>query len=461
MDGPKAVQAFGEALPLWSTVPFAGMLLSIALGPLFAPRFWHGHFGKISAFWAAASVVSLSIIFGQQAAAGFLSVLVNEYLPFIILMGTLYVISGGILITGSLSGTPGSNTALLLAGALLANIMGTTGAAMLLVRPLIRANAHRKNRTIVMIFFIFLVANIGGALTPLGDPPLLLGFLVGVPFFGTLRLYPHMLLATSFLLMVYYLADRHIYKVESSNPEGEKAMRTGVANGRPFRVRGAQNLIFLAVAIGAMIAGAKTHLGRIYFPGGQKEISEVLRDLIVFLMSLFSMLLTPRDIRDENGFTWFPIKEVAIIFAGLFIAMMPCLAILQAGTRGHLGCLVHAVRSPARYFWATGALSSFLDNAPAYLAFFKTALGNFYPGMETRSAAMLLVRQHPAYLEAISAGSVFFGAFTYIGNAPNFMVRSISEESGVEMPGFTGFMMKYSLPVLLPLFVLETFIFFR
>ena len=460
MDGSKAVQAFGMALPLWSTIPFAGMLLSIALGPLLAPRLWHGHFGKISAFWAVSSIMSLSLVFGQTAVSGFLEMLLKEYLPFIILMGALYVISGGILITGSSSGTPGSNAVMLLAGALLASLMGTTGAAMLLVRPLIRANMRRKSRTLVMIFFIFSVANIGGALTPLGDPPLLLGFLMGVPFFWTLKLLPHMLLATSILLAAYYIADRRIYRSELLYPEMEKAIQPcGVK--RSFRIRGAKNLIFLGVAIGAMITGSRAHLGRICFLGGQREISEMLRDLIVFLMGLFSMFFTPRDIRDENRFTWFPLKEVAVIFAGLFITMTPCLDILQAGANGHLGFLVRTVRKPSHYFWATGVLSSFLDNAPAYLAFFKAALGNFYPGMETRAAAGLLIKQYPLYLEAISAGSVFFGAFTYIGNAPNFMVRSISEESGIEMPGFTGYILKYSLPVLLPLFVLETFIFFR
>ncbi len=461
MDGPKAVQAFGEALPLWSVIPFAGMLLSIALGPLLAPGLWHGHFGKISAFWAALSAVSLSLVFGREAVAGFLGVMVNEYLPFIILMGTLYVISGGILITGGSSGTPGANAALLIAGALLASVMGTTGAAMLLVRPLIRENMHRKNRTIVVVFFIFLVANIGGALTPLGDPPLLLGFLMGVPFFWTLKLLPHMLLATTVLLAAYYFADRRIYRSEFFYPEAGGAVRPCGEKRWIFRIRGAKNLIFLGVAIGAMIAAPRVQLGRVYFMGMQREISEMLRNLIVLMAGLFSVLFTSREIRDENGFTWFPIKEVAVIFAGLFITMTPCMDILQAGKAGQLGLLLHVVNRPSHYFWATGVLSSFLDNAPAYLAFFKAALGNFYPGMATRSAAGLLVKQHPLYLEAISTGSVFFGAFTYIGNAPNFMVRSISEESGIEMPGFMGYILKYALPVLLPLFVLETLLFFR
>ncbi len=462
MDGSKAIQALGGALPLWSIIPFAGMLLSIALMPLFAPRFWHEYFGKVSAFWAAASIVSLTLIFGQRAATGFLEILVNEYLPFIILMGSLYVISGGILITGSSSGTPGSNAIMLLAGTLLASLMGTTGAAMLLVRPLIKANAQRENRALVMVFFIFLAANIGGALSPLG-PPLVLGYLSGVPFFWTLRLLPHMLLAAGYLLAVYFWTDTFFQRKEkcllSLPPMEKQKPKTKLKS--PLKVRGTQNMIFLLGAIGALVLGARMNLGQVSFLGVHRGVGEIVRDAIVLMMAVSSMYFTPERIRDENGFTWLPLKEVALIFAGVFITMAPCLDILQAGAGGRLGFLVHAVRSPGHYFWATGMLSSFLDNAPAYLAFFKAALGSFYPGMGGPPAAGLLMRQHPAYLEAVSAGAVFFGAFTYIGNAPNFIVRSISEESGIKMPGFIGYMIKYSVPVLLPLFLLEAFIFFR
>ncbi len=455
MDGSKAVQALGEALPLWSVIPFVGMLLSIAVMPLVAPGFWHGHSGKISGFWASASVILMVAVFGWPAAVSFLDMTINEYLPFIILMGALYVISGGILITGSSSGTPGSNTAMLLAGSLLASLMGTTGASMLLVRPLIKANAGRKNRALVMVFFIFLAANIGGALSPLG-PPLVLGYLSGVPFFWTLRLLPHMLLAIGYLLGVYFAADTFYYRKEKcgdSFPAGEK---------HPFKVRGMQNVIFLLGVIGALVLGARMQRGqKILFWGIQRTAGEIIRDIIVLIMAVLSMYFTPEWIHDENGFTWFPLQEVAAIFAGVFITMTPCLDILQAGAAGHLGFLVRAVRQPAHYFWATGVLSSFLDNAPAYLAFFKAALGSFYPGMGTRSAVGFFITDYSRYLEAISAGAVFFGSLTYIGGAPNFMVRSISEESGIEMPGFIGYIIKYSLPVLLPLFLLETFLFFR
>ena len=453
---PFTGKTLGDILPLWSVMPFLGLLLSMALMPLAAPRFWHGHFGKISAFWALAAFAPLVSLYGERAMGSFLDMLINEYLPFIILLGALYAISGGILISGNPRGTPGSNVIMLLAGTLLASLMGTTGAGMFLVRPILRANAARKNRGLVMVFYIFLVANIGGALSPLG-PPLFLGFLMGVPFFWTFRLLPQMLLATGALLAVYYLADRRIYRSELR--VCDTAARAG--EGKTFSIRGAQNFFFLAVAIAALIAAGQANLGRVIFLGVQREISEILRDLIVLLTAFCSMLFTPAEVRDENGFTWFPLKEVAAIFAGLFVCMAPCLDILQAGPAGRLGFLLKAVNRPSHYFWATGALSSFLDNAPAYLAFLKTALGSFYPGMEGNKAVSLLLTAHPAYLEAVSAGAVFFGAFTYIGNAPNFMVRSIAEESGVRMPGFLGYMIKYSLLILLPLFILETLIFFR
>ena len=445
----------GDVLPLWSIAPFLGLLLSMALMPLAAPGFWHDHFGKISAFWGVLAFAPLVALYGRGALGSFMDMMINEYLPFIILLGALYAISGGILITGDARGTPGSNVVMLLAGTLLASFMGTTGAAMFLVRPILRANAGRRNRGLVMVFYIFLVANIGGALSPLG-PPLFLGFLMGVPFFWTFRLLPHMLLAAGMLIAVYYLVDRRIYRAEMPVCGGEKN-----AEGRAFNIKGARNFAFLAVAIGALIAGGQVHLGRVDFLGVHREVSEMVRDLIVLLMAFCSMWFTPGDIRDENGFTWFPLKEVAVIFAGLFVCMAPCLEILQAGPAGRLGFLLKAVNRPSHYFWAAGALSSFLDNAPAYLAFLKTALGSFYPGMDGGRAVRLLLLDHPVYLEAVSAGAVFFGAFTYIGNAPNFMVRSIAEEYGVRMPGFLGYMIKYSLLILLPLFMLETLIFFR
>ncbi|MDA8388173.1 MAG: sodium:proton antiporter, partial [Nitrospiraceae bacterium] len=363
-------ETLGAVLPLWSAMPFFGMLLSMALMPLLAPRLWYGHFGKVSAFWGLAAFIPLVAVYGGPALGSFLGMMLNEYLPFIILLGALYAIAGGILITGKPRGTPGSNVAMLLAGTLLASLMGTIGAAMLLVRPLLRANAGRENRTLVMVFFIFLVANIGGALSPL-DPPLFLGFLKGVPFFWTLRLLPHMLLATGVLLAVYYAADRRIYKKETYKKRIARGLPPACPEpgraGQPLRLKGAWNFVFLVVAVGALIAAGWVHLGRVTFLGVGRDVSGILRDFVVLLMGLCSMFFTPGDVRDENGFTWFPMKEVAVIFAGLFVAMAPCLDILQAGAAGHMGFLTRAVKSPAHYFWATGTLSSFLDNAPSYL----------------------------------------------------------------------------------------------
>lgn len=441
----------GEILPLWSVFPFVGMLLSIALFPLFAPRFWKRHFGKVCFLWAVLSALPMLIVFGGPALREFMRVLVAEYLPFIILLGALYTVSGGIVLKGTVAGTPVLNTIFLLLGAVLASWMGTTGAAMLLIRPFLRANAGRRHRTFMVVFFIFLVANIGGALTPLGDPPLFLGYLKGVPFFWTFRLLPHMVFISAILLVIYFIMDLYSYRKEERRED---------AGGKSISISGAQNFLFLAGIIGAAILSGSHHWRSFSFLGEERNLGEFLRDGSILLMGICSVLFTRRELRDENEFTWFPIKEVAIIFLALFITMSPCLQILQAGSRGRLAFLVNAIREPWQYFWITGALSSFLDNAPTYLSFLNTALGNFYPGLESRGALQILMRDHPSYLEAVSAGAVFFGAMTYIGNAPNFMVRSISEEAGTPMPGFMGYMIKYSLAILLPVYVLATFVFF-
>ncbi|MDA8168806.1 MAG: sodium:proton antiporter [Nitrospiraceae bacterium] len=445
----------GEHLPLWSVIPFAGMLLSIALFPLLAPRFWHGHFGKVAAFWSLAALAPMLILYGRAAMTGFLSVMINEYVPFVILLGGLYSVSGGILLTGALRGTPATNTAVLAAGTVLASLMGTTGAAMLLVRPLLRANLHRSSKAFIIVFFIFLVANIGGALTPLGDPPLFLGFLMGVPFLWSLHIAPHMIFSAGLLLAVFYFLDRHHYRKEGmqKNAPAEK-------NPPPFGIRGGWNLAFLAGITGAVLFSGYARLGEISFSGLSISVQGVIRDAAIVIIMILSMALTPEAIREENNFTWFPLKEVAILFAAIFITMTPCLDMLEAGASGRLGFIMNSLREPYHYFWATGILSSFLDNAPTYAAFLKAALGGFYPGMSGAHAVPMLIREHPAWLEAVSAGAVFFGAFTYIGNAPNFMVRSISEEAGVRMPGFAGYVIKYSLPVLVPVFALVTLIFF-
>ncbi|MBZ0156549.1 MAG: sodium:proton antiporter [Alphaproteobacteria bacterium] len=446
--------SLGAMLPLWSTVPFAGMLLSIALFPLVAPRFWHHYFVQVSVFWSVIIVALLLFLQGGGVVHDFLHLMVADYLPFIILLGALYTISGGILIRGSLRGTPLLNTGILAVGTLLASWMGTTGAAMLLIRPLLRANAHRKHRTFIVVFFIFLVANIGGALTPLGDPPLFLGFLIGVPFFWTLAILPHMALAAGVLLVVYYFLDRYFFTRESpSLPPEEKEKE-------PLRVEGGYNFLLLLGVVGAVLLSGTVHWREISLFGMHRALQDLVRDALLLLISFVSLVVTPRRVREDNEFSWAPIKEVAVLFAGIFLTMLPCLKILQAGEQGALGFLTGAVREPVHYFWITGILSSFLDNAPTYLTFLSTALGGFYPGIPETKAVAQLIRERELYLEAISAGAVFFGAVTYIGNAPNFLVRSIAEEAGVPMPSFFGYVIKYSLTILMPVFLVITFVFF-
>jgi len=445
-------EPLGAGLPLWSVLPFVGMLLSIALFPLLAPRFWHNHFGKVSLFWALLLAGPFLWAYQGVAAHELAHVMLTDYVPFIILLGALYTISGGILIKGSLGGSPGLNTLLLALGTALASWMGTTGAAMLLIRPFLRANAWRSRRTFMVVFFIFLVANIGGSLTPLGDPPLFLGFLRGVPFFWTMNLLPHMLLVVGVLLALYYVLDRHFYKKESGRPP---------ESAKGLSLQGWHNLLFLAGVVAAVLASGILRLPELRLPlGVHRPWQDVLRDLALLALAALSLLSTPRRLRDENEFTWFPIREVAVLFFGIFVTMTPCLKILQAGSAGALAPLMELLKAPGQYFWLTGVLSSFLDNAPTYLTFLNSALGAFYPGVQAREAVLRLIGEQPLYLEAISAGAVFFGAMTYIGNAPNFMVRTIAEEAGTAMPSFFGYMIKYSLPVLGPLFVLTTLVFF-
>lgn len=444
----------GEIFPLWSTVPFLGMLFSIALFPLFAPKFWHDHFGKVSAFWALVIIIPLLIIYKDLALNEFIHTIFADYLPFIIILTALYTVSGGILLKGSLRGTPVVNTVILLIGTVFASWMGTTGASMLLIRPFLKANSHRKNRTFMVVFFIFLVANIGGSLTPIGDPPLFLGFLRGVPFFWTFNLFFPMLVVVIILLTVYFVVDTYFYKKEHIKYKADSKGK------QLLKLEGGHNFIFLAIIVGAVLMSGFVKWGEINILGVHLAIQDMVRDIILLLVILLSMLTTSRELRDDNGFTWFPMKEVAILFAGIFTTMMPCLKILQAGTEGKFSFLIENIKEPVHYFWVTGLLSSILDNAPTYLTFLSLLLGKFHPGIEGREAVTLLINDNAIYLKAISAAAVFFGAVTYIGNAPNFMVRSIAEETGISMPSFFGYMLKYSLPLLIPVFALVALIFF-
>ncbi|THB79883.1 MAG: sodium:proton antiporter [Desulfobacteraceae bacterium] len=443
----------GESLPLWSCIPFAMMLLSIALLPLIAESFWHHHFGKISAFWAASLALPFLYVFKGEAMYQILHIILADYVPFIILLWSLFTVSGGILLRGSLRGTPVVNTVMILIGALLASWMGTTGAAMLLIRPFLRANEYRKNRTFMVVFFIFLVANIGGSLTPLGDPPLFLGFLHGVSFFWTFNIMPHMLVSAGILLVVYFILDTYQYKKEGvlAPDDGEK---------QPLRLVGTYNFLFLGGIVGAVLLSGMLDWGEVTTLGVHRALLDWLRDGFLIIMGILSLWATPKQLREENEFTWFPIVEVAYLFIGIFITMIPCLLLLKAGDKGSLAFIINAVKEPYHYFWITGVLSSFLDNAPTYLTFFNTALGSFYSGLTEAQSVPLLMSEKAIYLEAISAGAVFFGACSYIGNAPNFMVRSIAMEAGTPMPSFFGYILKYSLVFLIPTFVVVSLVFF-
>jgi len=306
---------------------------------------------------------------------------------------------------------------------------------MLLIRPFLRANDYRKNRTFMVVFFIFLVANVGGSLTPLGDPPLFLGFLHGVSFFWTFKIMPHMLAVAILLLVIYFILDTYHYRKEGAAAPADSDVK------EPLKLDGVHNFIFLAGIIGSVLMSGVVDWGEVNTFGVHRAVQDWVRDGLLIIMGVLSLVSTSRSLREDNDFTWFPIIEVAYLFIGIFITMIPCLLILKAGPQGALAFLINAVTQPTHYFWVTGALSSFLDNAPTYLTFFNTALGSFYPGMSEADAVPLLMTENAIYLKAISAGAVFFGACSYIGNAPNFMVRSISEEAGTTMPSFFGYIL--------------------
>jgi Na+/H+ antiporter NhaD/arsenite permease-like protein len=448
---PHGPHLDGSELGLPWILPFVGILLSIALFPLLAPSFWHHHFGKVSAAWALAFLLPFAAIFGLELALyETLHTTLLEYLPFIILLLALFTVTGGLCVRTSIQGTPAFNTGLLALGTALASWMGTTGAAMLLIRPLLRANAWRRRNVHVVVFFIFLVANIGGSLTPLGDPPLFLGFLKGVDFFWTTEamLLPMLTVAVP-LLVVFYVIDHALFRREPGPPPPPDAAEPA------FRIEGTVNLLLLAGVVLAVLMSGVWRPGisfTIYHV--EVELQGIVRDALLLLITLISWKLTPIVTREANEFSWFPIVEVAKLFAGIFLTIVPAIAILRAGTEGALAPVIEAVNRggepvDAMYFWATGALSSFLDNAPTYLVFFNTAGGDATALMDPLAQTLL----------AVSAGAVFMGANTYIGNAPNFMVRSIAEERGVRMPSFFGYM-GWSAVFLLPLFAVVTWLFF-
>jgi Na+/H+ antiporter NhaD/arsenite permease-like protein len=437
---------------LWA-LPFVGVLLSMALIPLRAPLFWHHHFGKVTLAWSLAFLVPFAAVFGPgMAGATLFHAAVAEYIPFIVLLTALYTVAGGIHIRGNLRGSPLLNTGLLAIGAVLASFMGTTGASMLMIRPLIRANDNRVHRAHIVVFFIFVVANAGGSLTPLGDPPLFLGFLKGVDFFWTVK---HILPETAFLLgsllAVFCALDAWYYRREGVLPVDP------TPDTHRIGFDGRINFLLLACIVGlVLLSGIWKSPTVFHVQGLDMGLPGLVRDIGLLAVTVVSLKLTAAQVHEANQFSWGPMQEVAKLFAGIFLTIVPVIAMLKAGTNGPFSAVVMAVTradgtpDPAMYFWASGLLSSFLDNAPTYLVFFNTAGGD----------PQLLMTTLAPTLAAISAGSVFMGANTYIGNAPNLMVKAIAEERGVKMPGFFGYMV-WSGAVLIPLFVVMTLIWFR
>jgi Na+/H+ antiporter NhaD/arsenite permease-like protein len=449
----RAAELNGAQLSVLWGVPFAGVLLSIALMPLVAPVFWHHHFGKVAAAWGLAFLIPFAITFGPAATGvAVVHAAFAEYIPFIILLTALFTVAGGIFVRGNLRGSPGLNTGLLAIGAVLASFMGTTGASMLLIRPLIRANDDRKHQVHVVVFFIFIVSNAGGALTPLGDPPLFLGFLKGVDFFWTVtHLWSHTLFLIGTLLVIFYAIDWWYYhrreELRPVDPTPD-TQRLGFDGSVNFVLLGV--VVFLVLLSGLWKSSVVFNIA-----GTEVGLPGIVRDIGLIVVTLVSLKITPTSAHESNQFGWGPMQEVAKLFAAIFLTIIPVIAMLKAGVDGPFGAVVKAVTNPdgspnpAMYFWATGALSSFLDNAPTYLVFFNTAGGD--PQVLMNALAPTLV--------AISAGAVFMGANTYIGNAPNLMVKAIAEDRGVKMPSFFGYMV-WSVGILVPLFALMTWFWF-
>jgi Na+/H+ antiporter NhaD/arsenite permease-like protein len=436
-------------------LPFVGLILSLALLQAAAPDLWHRHERKIVAGWALMALIFIAVESGWvKVGQTIIETTLAEYLPFVILIAALYIVAGGIRISGHLHGSPATNLAFMLVGGLLASLVGTTGAAMVMVRPLIRANDGRLHNAHVVVFFIFIVANIGGALTPLGDPPLLIGYLNGVDFFWTAR---HLSFATGFVLLllaaIFVLVDRHFYHRD----EVYKAQRIRPDDAEPLSIDGWVNIALMLVIVAAVPA-LGTWKPAIAFDvdGTVIGLPDLVRAILLIAVSAISFVATPRAVRSGNGFQWRPIVEVATVFAGIFITLAPVIEILREGEHGAFAPLVALVTrtdgsaSPPMYFWLSGLLSGFLDNAPTYLAFFNLAGGD----------ARQLMGPGVDILTALSCGCVFMGALTYVGNAPNMMVRSIAIERGIAMPGFLAYM-AWSGAILLPIFALTTLVFFR
>ena len=420
--------ASGQEYGLVWAAPFAGLLLSVALGPLLAPGLWRRLYLAVAGFWTLAVLLPVAAVDGWEAGVQMaLAALIRDYLPFIAPLGALFVVAGGIRLTGRLRGTPAVNTLLLLAGTAAASLIGTTGAALLVIRPLIRANRRRRHSRHVFVFCILLVANVGGALLPLGDPPMLLGFLNGVPFFWpTGHLAGPTLLLGGVLLGAFYLLDRHHHR---RAPDGDPAALGEIGK---LGLQGKRNLVLLPlVPLVVVLAGTAPPGRAVMLAGLAVARNQLVMVGLLLGVAALSLRWTPPSIRRANEFTWAAMVEVAVLFAAIFVTIEPVLAMLRHGTGGALLAFLNpgGVPDGPLYFWGAGLLAAVLDNAPTYLLFFNAAGGD----------AAQLVQGRAATLIAISAGAVYFGALTYIGNAPNFMIRTLAEENGIAMPGFFAY----------------------
>lgn len=440
-------------------IPFAGLLLSIAVMPLIKGEWWESHQPLVVGFWILLMLVPFAFVYGpHKAAETVLECTVNDYLTFIVLLFGLFCVSGNITMEGDFAGSPRINVGLLALGTLLASCIGTTGASMLMVRPVIKMNSWRKRKSHIMVFFIFMVSNMGGCLTPIGDPPLLMGFMRGVPFFWSMHLFPVLIFNMAILLFVFYHLDKWAYRKDIARGRKPDISKPGTE----FSIDGLHNIVFLVMIVAAVILSgvlpgmsafqdASGNVRGIHIFGEVTLTFPAMIEIVLILLAAWlSFRTTKSEIRRRNHFTWGAIKEVAVLFIGIFITMQPALMLLKA-VGPELG-----VTEPFQMFWATGTLSSFLDNTPTYLVFLTTAgtLG-FTQGIATSLGTV-----PQKVLSAVSCGAVFMGANTYIGNAPNFMVKSISDENGVNMPSFFGYML-WSLVFLVPVFVIDTLVFFR
>lgn len=444
-------------IPIGLCIPFAGLLLCIAVLPLVKPEIWEKYQPLFVVVWSLLFIIPFTMLYGaERSAETVLECVLNDYMTFIVLLFGLFCVSGNITLEGDFAGSPRINVGILAFGTLLASCIGTTGASMLLVRPMIKMNSWRRHRRHIMIFFIFLVSNMGGCLTPIGDPPLLMGFMRGVPFFWSMGLFKILIFNMVIVLFIFYWIDRRAYRKDIA-----QGLKPDISKpGTEVKLDGAHNIIYLIMIVGAVILSgmlpnmpafqdASGNVLGLHIMGVTVGYPSLIECAIILLAAYLSFQTTSADIRTRNHFTWGAIKEVAVLFIGIFITMQPALMILKA-KGADLG-----ITEPYQMFWMTGALSSFLDNTPTYLVFLTTAGTLGY----TQGLATSVGTVSTKMLTAISCGAVFMGANTYIGNAPNFMVKAISDENGIRMPSFFGYLL-WSVAILVPVFLIDTLVFF-